>query len=124
MNSYSTQKVPSGQLGIIALESCKELGASINYHLLKKAENQSNDNFSEDSFLIPVKEVRFANGEGKIQLEDTARGKDIYILCDVSNYSCTYDMYGFKNHKGPDEHFQDIKRVLSAIGGKAKELQL
>jgi ribose-phosphate pyrophosphokinase len=127
MNPYSSKRIPFGQLGLVVLESCTELGSSINRHLLEKKENQFEVEFSGDenyaeSCLIPVKQVRFSNGEGKIKLEDTARGKDIYILCDVGNYSCTYNMYGFKNHMGPDEHLQDIKRVLSAIGGKARRV--
>lgn len=127
MNPYNSKRIPFGQLGLVVLESCAELGESINHHLLEKKENQfevefCNEEITEESYLIPVKQVRFSNGEGKVKLEDTARGKDIYILCDVGNYSCTYNMYGFKNHMGPDEHFQDIIRVLSAIGGKARRI--
>ncbi|KYH33267.1 ribose-phosphate pyrophosphokinase [Clostridium tepidiprofundi DSM 19306] len=116
-----------GQLGIIALESCKKMGNKIDNHLQKKRRiGVSNDSKTEDSnkksYLIAIDEIRFSNGEGKVKLEESVRGKDIYILCDVGNYSCTYDMFGFKNHKGPDEHFQDIKRVVSAIGGKARRI--
>lgn len=108
-----------GQLGIIALESCKELGEKIDHYLLeKRGENAE----GLDTYLISIDEIRFSNGEGKVKLEETVRGKDIYILCDVGNYSCTYEMYGFTNHKGPDEHFQDIKRVVSALGGKARRV--
>jgi ribose-phosphate pyrophosphokinase len=111
--------MPYGQLGIIALESCKELGTKIDQYLLQKRENMED---CPKTFLISTDEIRFSNGEGKVRLEETVRGKDIYILCDVGNYSCTYEMYGFTNHKGPDEHFQDIKRVVSAIGGKARRV--
>lgn len=105
----------NGDLGIIVLESCKELGKKINEHIKVKRK-------TEESFLIPVKEIRFSNGEGKVKLSESVRGKDIYILCDVGNYSCTYNMFGITNHKGPDEHFQDIKRTVSAIKGKAKRI--
>ncbi|GEP66953.1 phosphoribosylpyrophosphate synthetase [Clostridium beijerinckii] len=103
------------ELGIIALESCKELGDAINKYI------QDNRNCTE-SFLIPVEEIRFSNGEGKIKISETVRAKDIYILCDVGNYSCTYKMFGIENHKGPDEHFQDIKRTVAAIRGKAARI--
>ena len=115
----STNSIPYGQLGIIALESCKELGAKIDHFLIKNREGSAGNN---SSFLIPTEEIRFSNGEGKVKLEETVRGKDIYILCDVGNYNCTYEMYGFTNHKGPDEHFQDIKRVVSALGGRARRV--
>jgi ribose-phosphate pyrophosphokinase len=109
---------PNGKLGIIALESCKELGDKIDKYLCGV---HNFGNYCE-SVLIDVDEVRFSNGEGKVVIEESVRGKDIFILCDVGNYSCTYDMFGFKNHKGPDEHFQDIKRVVSALNGRARRV--
>lgn len=105
----------NGELGLIVLESCRELGEKINEHI-KKRRNV------DENFLLPVEEIRFSNGEGKVKLSDSVRGKDIYILCDIGNYSCTYNMFGIENHKGPDEHFQDIKRTVSAIRGKAKRI--
>lgn len=116
-----------GQLGIIALESCRDFGQKID-EVIREVRLRDLDKDEEaksqvpESYLIPVKEIRFSNGEGKVVLEETVRGKDIYILCDVGNYNCTYSMFGFLNHKGPDEHFQDIKRVVSAIGGKARRV--
>ena len=103
------------ELGIIALESCRELGQQVNKIIQQKRN-------IEESLLIPTNEIRFSNGEGKVKLPETVRGNDIYILCDVGNYSCTYKMFGFTNHKGPDEHFQDIKRTVSAIRGKAARI--
>jgi ribose-phosphate pyrophosphokinase len=120
MSSNLFNNTPYGQLGIIALESCKELGAKINQYLLEKQEDNLED--MPKTFLISTDAIRFSNGEGKVRLEETVRGKDIYIICDVGNYSCTYEMYGFTHHMGPDEHFQDIKRVVSAIGGKARRV--
>lgn len=103
------------ELGIIALESCTELGNAIDKYI------QNNRNCTE-SFLVPLNEIRFSNGEGKVKISESVRGKDIYILCDVGNYSCTYKMFGITNHKGPDEHFQDIKRTVAAIRGKAARI--
>jgi ribose-phosphate pyrophosphokinase len=111
--------MPYGPLGIITLESCKNLGIKIDHYLKNKRKSNL---CNKKTFLISTQEIRFSNGEGKVVLEETVRGKDIYILCDIGNYSCTYKMFGFINHKGPDEHFQDIKRVVSAIGGKARRV--
>lgn len=102
-------------LGIIALESCKELGNAVDKYIQEKRN-------CKETFLIPTNEIRFSNGEGKVKISETVRGKDIYILCDIGNYSCKYKMFGFTNHKGPDEHFQDIKRTISAIKGKASRI--
>ena len=104
-----------GRLGIIALKSCKALSKKIDREIL----NRRNE---EQSYLLETEEVRFSNGEGKIKLTESVRGKDIYILCDVGNYSITYEMFGLTNHMGPDEHFQDIKRAISAIRGKARRV--
>ncbi|MGL5381235.1 ribose-phosphate pyrophosphokinase [Clostridium sp.] len=103
------------ELGIIALESCTELGNAVDQYIRDKRN-------SEESFLVPIDEIRFSNGEGKAKLPRTVRGKDIYILCDIGNYSCKYKMFGITNCKGPDEHFQDIKRTVSAIRGKASRI--
>jgi ribose-phosphate pyrophosphokinase len=111
--------MPYGPLGIIALESCRELGEKIDHHLQEKICGSVDEN---NAFLISTDTIRFSNGEGKVKLEETVRGKDIYILCDVGNYSCTYNMYGITHHMGPDEHFQDIKRTISALGGKARRV--
>ena len=102
-------------LGIIALESSIELGNAIDKYIQDKRD-------TKESYLIPLNEVRFSNGEGKVKIPETVRGKDIYILCDIGNYSCKYKMFGFENVKGPDEHFQDIKRTVSAIRGKATRI--
>lgn len=129
MKEKSMPHIPYCNLGIMALESSAELGNKIDRILIEKRKNNFYNSIGEasldgESFLINMNEVRFSNGEGKIVLEDTVRAKDIYILCDVGNYSCTYKMFGFENHKSPDDHFQDIKRVLSAMGGKARKITL
>lgn len=127
MNLKSCTHIPHGDLGLIVLDSCKDLGKKINNCLIEKRKNtlnysENHSEYDEQSFIIASNEIRFSNGEGKIVLAETVRGKDIYILADVGNYSCTYKMFGFENHKSPDDHFQDLKRVLSAIGGKARRI--
>ena len=129
METVEPNSIAYGQLGIIALRSCKDLGEKIVNHILTR---RSNCNHNDDalnlknvpSFFIPIEEIRFANGEGKVKITESVRGKDIYILADVGNHSCTYEMFGFENHMGPDEHFQDIKRVVSAIAGGARRVTL
>ena len=127
MDIKDTPSIPYCNLGIMALESSSDMGIRINELLIEKRKNNINEPLNslpddEKSFLINMKDIRFSNGEGKITIEETVRGKDIYILSDVGNYSCTYKMFGFENHKSPDDHFQDIKRVLSALSGKAKRV--
>ncbi|MBK5241885.1 ribose-phosphate pyrophosphokinase [Clostridium sp.] len=127
MDIKESPSIPYCNIGIMALESSSELSNSINDILMKKrmeyvSESVNYAQGEDNSFLIKMKDIRFSNGEGKIIIEDTVRGKDIFILCDVGNYSCTYKMFGFENHKSPDDHFQDLKRVLSALGGKARRI--
>lgn len=99
-------------LRLLVLEGSRDLGNQLDMWLQKLYG-------VEESFIVPMKQSRFSNGEGKVVIMDTVRDKDVYILADVGNYSCTYSMYDFTNHYGPDEHFQDIKRVVSAIKGHA-----
>ena len=115
------------QIGLIVMESCRGLGQKVDKHLQELRYPASSDSSetvkaTNRSFILPIEEIRFSTGDGKVVLDESSRGRDIYILCDVGNYSCTYNMFGITTHKGPDEHFQDIKRVLSAIGGRAKKI--
>ena len=98
-------------LKLIVLESHKELGDKVN-------------EYPKEDFILPIKIDRFNNGEGKVSILETVREKDIYILSDVGNYNITYNMHGFTNHKGPDEHYQDIKRVISAMSGHASKVNV
>ncbi len=107
-----------GRLGIIVMDNCKELGEKIEKHILEMRGEENTGN----SYIIPVDETRFSNGEGKVRLPDSVRGRDLYIITDVGNYNCRYPMFGDMVRMGPDEHFQDLKRVLSAIGGKANRV--
>ena len=122
-------RIPFGQLAIIALDNCRDLGEKVNKHLVDRRNSNWTDQHQEyyldeikDSYMVSVDNVRFSNGEGKASLNKTVRGKDIYIISDVGNYSCTYKMFGITTHMGPDEHFQDIKRTISAIGGKDRRI--
>ncbi|MEG2250702.1 MAG: ribose-phosphate diphosphokinase [Bacilli bacterium] len=104
-------------LRLIVLDNCYELGLQINEYLNKKRGTNIN-------YIVPIEEVRFNNGEGKLTIKESIREKDIYIISDVGNYSCTYDMFGFTNHKSPDDHFQDIKRVFYAVRGHSSSVSV
>lgn len=97
-------------LRIIVLDSAKELGEKVITKL------------GREDILVPIINDRFNNGEGKITIKGSVRDKDLYILTDVGNYSLEYQMHGFINHISPDEHFQDIKRVISATSGHAEKI--
>ena len=127
----STTKIPYGEIGIIVLPSCTELGAKTDKALLGRrrvAYEQTHDEYcfqpARTTYIVPVATPRFTNGESKAELPRSVRGMDLYILADVGNYSVTYEMFGRAVPMGPDEHFQDIKRVISAIGGKARRISV
>ena len=103
------------ELKLIILDNIKEVGYEVDEYLKKM-------NRTEKSYIMKVDRIRFNNGEGKVSIDETTRDKDVFILCDVGNYSITYDMHGMKVPMGPDEHFQDIKRCISALSGYAKRI--
>ena len=122
---------PDGRLGIIPLKSTQEIGRKINDHLVswRKARVANGDvsgenGYSRDSFIINADTPRFGSGEGKGAIKETVRGDDLYVLVDVCNYSLTYKMCGFDNVMSPDDHFQDLKRVIAAAGGKAHRINV
>ena len=117
--------VQFGELGLIVMDNCEMIGKYMDDHLLEMRRTSLDEEiYTPRTFIIKKKEVRFSNGEGKIFLEESVRGKDIYIVTDIGNYSVTYTMFGRENHKSPDDHLQDIKRVLSAMAGKARRVTL
>lgn len=95
----------------------KEVGIQINNHL-KRLEK------SEEDYLLHTELNRFSNGEGKAKLQNSVRDSDLYILSDVGNYGINYPMHGRNHEMSPDEHFQDIKRVISATGGHADKIHV
>ncbi len=113
-------------IGIIAMESARELSALIDAHLMSwyyesNPEAKNNEN-SRKSLILKSACPRFNTGDAKAVLGETVRGYDIYIVTDVGNYNCTYTMYGQKAMMSPDDHYQDLKRVISAISGKAQRI--
>ena len=124
------ETIPVGSLGIISLEGCKILGDKVDKYLVKwrtERENEHKDSlafagYQRDSYLLSAKVPRFGSGEAKGMLLESARGTDLYILVDVCNYSLTYSLCGHENHMSPDDHYQDLKRIIAAVGGKARRI--
>ena len=102
-------------LKLIVLDNIKDVGKEVDNYLKKM-------NRVESSYVMKLTNDRFSNGEGKIRIDETIRDKDVFILSDVGNYGETYQMHGFEVPMGPDEHFQDIKRAISALSGYARRI--
>ena len=110
-----------GPLGIIPLEGARELGDKINNHLLNWAKEAGRDH---ETFIVESECPRFSSGDGKGIIKSTVRGDDLYFIIDVGNYSCKYNMFGQQNSMSPDDHFQDLKRLIQAASGKAKRISV
>lgn len=124
--------LPVGRLGLISLESCQELGHKVDKWLAEWRDQKnypeitsfSFEGYNRDSYLIPVQNPRFGSGEGKCVIKESVRGDDIFIMLDVCNYSLSYKIGEYTNIMSPDDHFQDLKRVIGAIAGKARRINL
>lgn len=108
-------------LGIIAMEGAKDLGKDVDSYL---TEWSNKIEHFKDTFLIEADCPRFSSGDGKALIKQTVRGNDLFILCDMGNYSVTYDYYGHKNCMSPDDHYQDLKRIIQAASGKAHRINV
>ncbi|MDD5940789.1 MAG: ribose-phosphate pyrophosphokinase [Lachnospiraceae bacterium] len=126
------RRIPVAPLELVVMPSAVELGAAVNNYLVNFRRQYNNIAKNDPAFTGYVRSdyrmkfdaVRFSSGEGKGVILDSARGKDIYILTDVTNHSITYKMNGFVNHMSPDDHFQDLKRIIAAINGKATRISV
>lgn len=124
------ETIPVGSLGIISLEGCKILGEKVDKYLVKwRAERESEhkgslafSGYQRESYLLGAKVPRFGSGEAKGMILESVRGTDLYLLVDVLNYSMTYSLCGHENHMSPDDHYQDLKRIIAAVGGKARRI--
>ncbi len=134
MSEYENMEhiLPVGTLKIAALEGCREFGQAVDRQLVSSRREAVADNaylaslpgYMEDSYLLDCSCPRFGTGEGKGQINSSVRGADLYILVDVCNYSLTYTVCGHENHMSPDNHYQDLKRIISAATGKAKRINV
>ena len=108
-------------LALIALRGSEPLAEKINSYLVEWSNNAG---YKYDNFIIGNECPRFSSGDGKGILKSTVRGDDIYLIVDVGNYSCTYNMFGMDNAMSPDDHFQDLKRIIQAVSGKAHRINV
>ena len=126
------ENIPVGSLGIISLRGCEELGQKVDDYLVKWRHESAHQfkgdaafsGYEKDTFLVGASVPRFGSGEAKGIIEESVRGKDLYLMVDVCNYSQTYSLCGMVNHMSPDDHYQDLKRVIAAAGGKARRINV
>ncbi len=126
------ENIPVGSLGLVALEGCEQLGQKVNDYLVKWRRESANEykddvafaGYEKDTYLIKARVPRFGSGEAKGILGESVRGKDLYLMVDVCNYSVTYSLTGRINHMSPDDHFQNLKRIIAAIGGKGRRINV
>ncbi len=125
--------MPVAPLKIVALSSTQRLGKRINNYMVEFRKSVHNDKVKNDpafhgyfekNYLVSCDTPRFGSGEGKAVFNESIRGKDLFILVDVCNHSITYQMNGYTNHMSPDDHYQDLKRVIAACNGKARRINV
>ena len=126
------ENIPVGALGLIPITGCEELGSKVNDYLVKwrsESAHQYKDDvaftgYVRDTYIIDSKVPRFGSGEAKGIINESMRGKDLYLMVDVLNYSVTYSLSGNINHMSPDDHFQNLKRIIAAVGGKSRRINV
>ena len=131
-SELNLENIPVGALGIIPVTGCEALGNKVNDYLVKwrkESAHQYKDDvaftgYEKDSFIIDAKVPRFGSGEAKGIINESVRGKDLYLMVDVCNYSLTYSLTGNINHMSPDDHYQNLKRVIAAVGGKGRRINV
>ena len=124
------ETMPTGTLGLIPTASCMELGKKVDSYLSTWREHREHEHhndiafkeYHKESYIIEPHIPRFGSGEAKCVINQSVRGYDLYIMVDVTNYSMTYSLCGQTNHMSPDDHFADLKRVIAAVGGKARRI--
>lgn len=124
------ETIPAGSLAIIPLEGCKNLGEKVDEYLVEwrtARESEHKDSlaftgYQRDSYILKAKVPRFGTGEAKGVIQESVRGTDLYLLVDICNHSLTYPLFGKDNHMSPDDHYQDLKRIIAAVGGKSRRI--
>ena len=124
--------IPVAPIKIAALKGCEELAHKVDQYLVQfrkdlvahKANGLSLSGYSEESFLVNCECPRFGSGEAKGKINESVRGVDLFVMCDITNYSIKYRINGYENHMSPDDHFQDLKRIISAATGKAHRINV
>ena len=131
-NERILDNIPVGSLGIIALDGCTEMGNKVNDYIVKWRHENGHAHkddvvfhgYERDNYLIEANTPRFGSGEAKGIIKESVRGMDLYLMVDVCNYSLTYSLSGKTNHMSPDDHFQNLKRMIAAIGGKGRRINV
>lgn len=131
-NERILDNIPVGSLGIIALDGCTEMGNKVNDYIVKWRHEDGHAHkddvvfhgYERDNYLIEANTPRFGSGEAKGIIKESVRGMDLYLMVDVCNYSLTYSLSGKTNHMSPDDHFQNLKRMIAAIGGKGRRINV
>ena len=118
------EELPRLPLAIIAMPGAQSLGEKVNKYLVDWYNEEAKEHgvCSKDNFLLEASYPRFTTGDGKAVINETVRGRDLYVMVDVGNYSCTYNLFGQEAPMSPDDHFADLKRIISAAGGKPERI--
>ena len=131
-DNRNLETIPYGTLGLSPLSSAASMGEKVDRYLVDWRNQRDHDymsslffcDYRKDSYIVSAKTPRFGSGEGKGVLEESVRGYDLYILVDVCNYSLTYSLRGHVNHMSPDDHYADLKRIIAAVEGKARRVNV
>lgn len=126
------KNLPVAPLKLAALESCRELGQKVNDYIVSFRKNAGVEiassplfaNYRKDNYLVDIGCPRFGSGEAKGTIRESIRGTDLFVMVDVCNYSLTYTVNGHPNHMSPDDHYQDMKRIIAAATGKARRINV
>ena len=124
------ETIPVGSLGMIPLKGTRPLAEKVDYYLVKWRAERENEHkgslaftgYERPSYILEAEIPRFGTGEAKGVIKTSVRGDDLYLLVDVCNYNETYKLFGQENHMSPDDHYQDLKRIIAAVGGKARRI--
>ncbi len=124
--------IPVGALGVIPMDGCRSLGTEVDKFLTAWRTEREHEHknslafagYQRNSYIVNATISRFGTGEAKGTIEQSIRGMDLYLLCDVCNYSLSYKLCGSVNHMSPDDHYQDLKRIIAAVGGKARRISV
>ena len=132
LNIDFKETIPVGQLGIIPLQSSWELGKKVNEYIVswrkeRESAHSGNilfENYEQDTYIIDAKCSRFGSGEAKGTINESIRGKDLYLIVDITNYNIQYKLCGHMNRMSPDDHYSDLKRLIAAASGKARRINV
>ena len=129
-SNHDLETIPVGALGLVTLKGCEELGQKISDYIVEWRNERENEHkstiafsgYQRDNYIVKASVPRFGSGEAKGVILESVRGYDLYLIVDVCNHSLTYNLCGKTNHMSPDDHYQDLKRIIAAVGGKARRI--